>query len=79
MVDEINFNMLIFVFDYVLKLVGKDKCSILIIGVVYKKNINDLCEFLVFMIMEELMGKGCMIDYYDLFISKISLNDGSCK
>lgn len=29
--------------------------------------------------MEELMDKGCAIDYHDPFISEIRLNDGSRK
>ncbi len=35
--DEINSNMPISVSDYALKLAGKDKCEILIIGAAYKK------------------------------------------
>ncbi|ANF38153.1 nucleotide sugar dehydrogenase [Bacillus velezensis] len=77
--DEINSNMPISVSDYALKLAGKDKCSILIIGAAYKKNTNDPRESSVFTIMEELMDKGCAIDYHDPFISEIRLNDGSRK
>ncbi|MFP3830514.1 UDP binding domain-containing protein, partial [Pseudomonas sp. SIMBA_021] len=77
--DEINSNMPISFSDYALKLSGKDKSSILIRGAAYKKNTNDPRESSVFTIMEELMDKGCAIDYHDPFISEIRLNDGSRK
>ncbi|MBT2572734.1 nucleotide sugar dehydrogenase [Bacillus sp. ISL-51] len=77
--DEINSKMPISVSDYALKLAGKEKCSILLIGAAYKKNTNDSRESSAFTIIGELMDKGCTIDYHDPFIREIRLNDGSIK
>lgn len=43
------------------------------------KNTNDSRESSAFAIIDDLMKKGCTIDYYDPFISEIRLEDGSIK
>lgn len=77
--DEINSEMPFSVSDYAMKLVDKEHCNILLIGAAYKKNTNDSRESSAFAIIDDLMKKGCMIDYYDPFISEICLEDGSIK
>ncbi|UTL72080.1 nucleotide sugar dehydrogenase [Bacillus halotolerans] len=77
--DEINSEMPFSVSDYAMKLVDKEPCSILLIGAAYKKNTNDSRESSAFAIIDDLMKKGCTIDYYDPFISEIRLEDGSIK
>ncbi|AKL86390.1 nucleotide sugar dehydrogenase [Bacillus atrophaeus] len=77
--DEINSEMPISVSDYAIKLVNKEKRSILLVGAAYKKNTNDPRESSALTIMGDLMKKGCETDYHDPFIGKIRLDEGSVK
>ncbi|WP_433938849.1 nucleotide sugar dehydrogenase [Paenibacillus lautus] len=49
---------------------------ILIIGITYKKDINDIRGSAALEIMRELNQKGCSLDYHDPFVPQITL-DGS--
>ena len=46
----------------------KDKPRILIIGISYKKNIDDVRESPALKIIEDLKAKGALVDYHDPYI-----------
>lgn len=60
----------------ILKKNGKNikNSKILIIGVAYKKNINDYRESASIKIINKLLKKGAKIDYSDTYIEKIKIN-----
>lgn len=45
--------------------------SILLLGLAYKKNVDDLRESPALVIMDELLGRGASVDYYDPWIAEI--------
>lgn len=51
-------------------------CKILIIGVAYKKNINDYRESASIKIINKLLKKGAKVNYSDTYIKKIKINVG---
>lgn len=59
-----------------LNILGKNfsNSKILILGVAYKKNINDIRESPALKIMEKLLQKKSNISYHDNYISKLNIN-----
>ena len=49
--------------------------KVLIIGVAYKKNINDYRESPALDIIELLLNSGSTVNYYDIYIPKLSFNN----
>lgn len=47
---------------------------IFILGITYKKDINDIRESPALEIMRELIQKGCSLDYHDPFVPEITLD-----
>ena len=45
--------------------VGLSRARILVVGVAYKKNVDDMRESPALVIIELLEGRGAMVDYYD--------------
>ena len=73
---EINTNMPYYVFAKTLEALndaGKSirRAKILILGVAYKKDIDDMRETPAFKVMEILREKDCQVDYYDPYIPKL--------
>lgn len=48
--------------------------SVLLIGLAYKKDINDVRESASLIIMENLLQKGINIAYYDPYVPKVTIN-----
>jgi len=77
---EINTAMPDYIIDQTIKILSKHKekavknSNILILGVAYKKNINDQRESPAFPIMTELKNLGAHINFYDPHISEIGNN-----
>lgn len=76
LVGEINVLMLCYVIDRVVVVLndcGKVICGscIVILGVVYKKDVDDFCESLLFVLMKLLGECGAVMSYNDLYISKL--------
>lgn len=77
---EINASMASFVTNKVidtLNSIGKplSKSKILILGVTYKKNVDDLRMSPALTIIEKLMNKGGKVDFYDPFSLEIKINE----
>lgn len=45
-----------------------------VVGMVYKKDVNDMCELLVLMVCEGFLVKGYELMYYDFYIDFVILN-----
>ena len=45
--------------------VGLSRARILVVGIAYKKNVDDMRESPALVIIELLQGRGAMVDYYD--------------
>lgn len=74
---EINSNMPMHVIDLIISSLNKDQKSIngskiLIVGVSYKKDINDCRESPALDIMELLQKSGSHVKYYDPYVQKLS-------
>lgn len=73
---EINFRMHQYVADKVAAALN-DQCKsvkgskILVLGIAYKANIDDMRESPAFPIIEKLQAKGATIDYYDPYVPEI--------
>jgi len=50
---------------------------ILVVGVTYKKNVNDVRESPAVVIMEKLLQQGAQVHYHDPYIAKLELHDGT--
>ena len=50
---------------------GLNGARVLIVGIAYKKNVDDIRESPALRIMELLRGRGAIIDYYDPYIREI--------
>jgi len=50
---------------------GLDGASILLIGVAYKKNVDDVRESPAFVLMEKLEASGATVDYHDPMVAEI--------
>ncbi|MBP3966098.1 nucleotide sugar dehydrogenase [Paenibacillus lignilyticus] len=48
-----------------------DRCSIMAIGVTYKKDVNDLRESMALKVMELLMNQGAQVSFYDPYIAEL--------
>ena len=77
---EINTNMPIHVINLISTNLNKIKkslngCRLLIIGVAYKKNIDDIRESPALDILQLLINSGAEIDFYDPFVPEVSLNN----
>ncbi len=78
--SEINSHMPEFVISKVSDILNEESKSIknsriLIVGVAYKKDTNDLRESPALDIIKLLLSKGALIDYYDPYIHSFSLNN----
>jgi UDP-N-acetyl-D-glucosamine dehydrogenase len=49
--------------------------SVLLLGVAYKKDINDVRESPALSIIDRLRAKGARVSYYDPFVSEVSFDD----
>ncbi len=77
---EINTNMPNHVFSLIssnLNSIGKslNGCKILIIGVAYKKDINDTRESPALDIIQLLINAGVKVDYYDTYVPQLVYNN----
>jgi UDP-N-acetyl-D-glucosamine dehydrogenase len=50
-------------------------CSVLVIGVTYKKDVNDMRESNALLIMEKLLQSGVHVGYYDPFVEELNIGD----
>ncbi len=81
---EINTQMPVHVIDLIISGLNKNRKSlngskILIVGVAYKKNIEDCRESPALDIIELLQKNGSNIEYYDPYVSKLSYNHINLK
>jgi UDP-N-acetyl-D-glucosamine dehydrogenase len=53
--------------------------SILVLGVAYKKDIDDMRESPAVDVMHELVGKGALVTYHDPFVPAIAARDWPAK
>ena len=68
----INENMPKIVLKKIISILGKKKEKILILGVAYKKNVDDIRESPALKLMKLLDKKNVKFDFYDPYVSKIS-------
>lgn len=52
---------------------GKKNPSVLLVGLTYKKDVNDVRESVSLPVMEELIKRGWNVEYYDPFVQDITL------
>ncbi|MFQ6567763.1 UDP-glucose 6-dehydrogenase [Bacillus thuringiensis] len=77
---EINENMPKYVLNRALQLLDdKDGKDILMVGVAYKKNVNDARESPALDIMNDLIIEDYNVDYYDPFIEELIVGDNTLK
>ncbi|MEK4893913.1 nucleotide sugar dehydrogenase [Bacillus sp. FSL M7-0996] len=77
---EINENMPKYVLNRALQLLhDKDGKNILMIGVAYKKNVNDARESPALDIMNDLMLESYNVDYYDPYIGELFVGNNTLK
>ncbi|MED2764118.1 nucleotide sugar dehydrogenase [Bacillus thuringiensis] len=77
---EINENMPKYVLNRALQLLhDKDGKNILMVGVAYKKNVNDARESPALDIMNDLMIEDYNVDYYDPFIEELIVGNNTLK
>lgn len=58
----------------IVKKIKKDKPKILILGIAYKKNIDDVRESPALKIIQDLRNNGCIVDYHDPYIKSLPKN-----
>ena len=77
---KINDRMPHYVTERIIKCLPDSKdvseCHVLIVGVAYKKNVNDVRESPVLTVMNNLLEKGAHVSFHDPFISKLQLSKG---
>lgn len=71
---EINISIPSYIVQKTKELLGSSRGKVLIIGVAYKKNINDLRESPALKILSELISLGINTDYHDPLILNIQEN-----
>ena len=79
--SEINSEMPFFVVDKVREVLNHNGqalngSSILLLGVAYKKNVNDIRESPALDVMQLLLKDGADVRYHDPYVSKLSWEDG---
>ena len=79
--DSVNSFMPHFVIDLVVDALNDHELSvkgrrILVIGVAYKRDINDVRESPAISIIEELADKGAIVDYHDAYIPQVETAAG---
>jgi len=79
--DEINNEMPSYVVAKVNDVLNEhkkciNKARILIMGVAYKRDIEDVRESPAFTIIERLMDKGAIVSFYDPYVPKLKLKNG---
>lgn len=77
--DQINKKMPDYIAEKIINLLKtrdnhEDVPSILLIGVAYKKDINDVRESPALEIMKHLLQEGCRVDYYDPYVPSITID-----
>ena len=82
--NKVNGKMPYYTYKETIKLLNKEKknysdMSVLIVGMAYKKNINDTRESPGLEILSLLLNKKIRVNYSDPYIPKISLNVGKKK
>lgn len=78
--DEINSSMPKFILERVIKILNQENnhlnnSKILILGVAYKQDIDDIRESPALKVIEELEKEGAIIEFYDPFVSQFKLKD----
>ncbi|MGN7310114.1 nucleotide sugar dehydrogenase [Alkalicoccobacillus gibsonii] len=58
---------------------GKKTPSVLLVGLTYKKDVNDVRESVSIPVMEELIKRGWTVDYHDPFVKDITLQGKTYK
>ena len=76
--SKINIETTNWVFKKIIKKINK-KSKILLFGIAYKKNINDLRESAGIKIMKKFLENGYSIDYTDKYIPKVNININKIK
>jgi UDP-N-acetyl-D-glucosamine dehydrogenase len=79
--EEINKEMPKHIIDLISKTLNKCKLSIngskiIVFGISYKPNIDDVRESPALKIIEELLSMGAEVTYYDPYVEKFKLNNG---
>lgn len=77
--SEINNFMPYFVIEKIIRVLNSRKktlkdAKVLVVGVAYKKEVDDLRESPALKLMELLLRKGAIVEYYDPYIEEIYLN-----
>ncbi|KGA97299.1 UDP-N-acetyl-D-glucosamine dehydrogenase [Alkalihalobacillus alcalophilus ATCC 27647 = CGMCC 1.3604] len=72
---KINDNQPEYIVKRVLDIIGKKVGNVLVIGLSYKKDINDMRESAAIPVFQTLMERGVKVDYHDPFLKQIELNN----
>lgn len=51
------------------------ECNVLVIGVTYKKDVNDLRESIALHIIEQLLESGVKVDYFDPYVNELKIGE----
>ncbi|WP_413379734.1 nucleotide sugar dehydrogenase [Alkalihalobacillus sp. 1P02AB] len=70
---KINDNQPTYIVKRVLNLIGPDTGKVLVIGLTYKKDINDMRESAAVSVFQGLIEKGIKVDYHDPFLEQIEV------
>nr|WP_198044635.1 nucleotide sugar dehydrogenase [Lysinibacillus timonensis] len=77
--DKVNRKMPDYITDkiiqFLLRKPNKLETSVLLIGITYKEDINDVRESASLQIMENLLKEGISVDYYDPHVPKVTINN----
>ncbi len=57
----------------------KEQPKVLLIGVAYKKDVNDIRESPALIIYEKLLNSGCRVDYHDPYVPTLVLDGTPCQ
>ena len=71
--QEINQKMPGYIIERIFKLMDSDQPKVLIVGLAYKKNVNDIRESSAVAVMEKLRARGVEVSYHDRYIPEIRI------
>ncbi len=72
--QEINQRMPEYIIERLFKLVDSEQPKVLIIGLAYKKNVNDIRESSAVVVLEKLRSRGVEVSYHDRYIPEITIS-----
>ncbi|MHB1630298.1 MAG: nucleotide sugar dehydrogenase [Bacilli bacterium] len=75
--QDINHKMPEYIVERIFKLMDSDQPKVLIVGLAYKKNVNDIRESSAVTVMEKLRARGVDVSYHDRYIPEIRVESAA--